>query len=375
MMSDISIQNIAPVEPPVQFAQPQLHILMAEVTPFIRLREARDTFSVTGNGLAAAVLDTGLRATHIDFAGRVRAQRNFTADNGGNPDDAADGHGHGTNVGGIIVANGNHRGVAPGADIIPLKVLDNSGNGSFQAVADALRWVLDHHAEHHISVVCMSLGDPGNYASDDVFAESEVRRLIQALSAASVAAVIAAGNEYFSHGGAQGMSFPAICREAVSVGAVYDSNIGPFSYQNGAIAFSTASGQITPFSQRLHESVNPDASTDIFAPGAPVTSAGISSDHGESVQHGTSQATPVTAGLLLLMQQFYLRQTNQLPAVSDLVTWLRQGGVKIHDGDDEHDNVENTNLDFFRLDALAAMEAVKRHLQMKLLHEARALRA
>ncbi|HYE76238.1 MAG TPA: S8 family serine peptidase, partial [Blastocatellia bacterium] len=193
-MGTFSLQDITLVERPVQFDQPQLHILMAEITPFIRLREARDIFSVTGNGLTAAVLDTGLRTTHVDFAGRVRGQRNFTTDNGGNPDNATDGHGHGTNVGGIIVANGNHRGVAPGADIIPLKVLSNNGNGSFQAIADALQWVLDHHTEHHISVVCMSLGDPGNYTSDDDFADNEVRNLIRSLSAERVAVVVAAGN-------------------------------------------------------------------------------------------------------------------------------------------------------------------------------------
>jgi hypothetical protein len=61
--------------------------------------------------------------------------------------------------------------------------------------------------------------------------------------------------------------------------------------------------------------------------------------------------------------------------VADLATWLRQGGVRIHDGDDEDDNVTHTELDFLRLNALSALEAVKRHLQIRLLREARALRA
>jgi subtilisin family serine protease len=373
--STLSIQDTAPVERPVQFDQPQFHVLMAEITPFIHLREARDNFSVTGNGLTAAVLDTGLRTTHVDFAGRVRAQRNFTADNGGNPNDATDGQGHGTNVSGIIAANGIHRGVAPGTDIIPLKVLTNTGSGSFEAIADALQWVLDHQAEHHISVACLSLGDSGNYTSDEIFADHRIRNLIRALNEARVAVVVAAGNDFFTHASAQGMSFPAICRETISVGAVYDSSMGSFSYQSGAVAHSTAAGQMTPFSQRLHESLSPAAFTDIFAPGAPVTSSGINSDHGESVQHGTSQAAPVASGVILLMQQFYLRHTNQLPPVNDLATWLRQGGVPIHDGDDEDDNVINTGLDFLRLDALAALEAVRRQLQIRLLREVRALRA
>jgi subtilisin family serine protease len=283
--------------------------LPAELTPSIHLPEARNNFSVTGNGLTAAVLDAGLRITHVDFAGRVRAQRNFTTDNGGNPDDATDGQGHGTNVSGIIVANGIHKGVAPGADIIPLKVLTNTGGGSFDAIADALQWVLDHYVEHHISVASLSLGDAQNYASNEAFVDDRARNLIHALNEARIA-VVAAGNDFFTHHSAQGMSFPAICRETVSVGAVYDANVGPFSYENGAIAQSTTPGQITPFSQRLHESVSPTAFTDIFAPGAPITSSGINTDHGESVQHGTSQAAPVAVGVILLMQQFYLRHTN-----------------------------------------------------------------
>ncbi len=161
-----------------------------------------------------------------------------------------------------------------------------------------------------------------------------------------MAVVIAAGNDYFSHQSRQGMGFPAIIRECVSVGAVYDAVEGGFRYGSGAVANSSRPGQITPFSQRLHESVNPDTYTDIFAPGAPVTSSGINGPHGESVQHGTSQATPVTAGLILLMQEFYWRATGELPTVDDLILWLRRGGVTIHDGDDEDDNVEHTKLGF-----------------------------
>ncbi|MBI3651884.1 MAG: S8 family serine peptidase [Acidobacteria bacterium] len=371
--------QIGMVEKPVQFSQPQLHALLVEITNFLRLNEARSMFSVTGNGFTAAVLDTGLRATHIDFSGRVKAQRNFTSDNGGNPNDASDGQGHGTNVGGIIAANGRHIGVAPGAGIVPLKVLTNMGGGSFNAVAEALDWVLENRQQYNITVVSMSLGDSGNYTSDGGFEDDKVSNRIRQLKAERVPVVVAAGNDFATHNSEPGMSFPAILSDTISVGAVYDSNIGgPISYgQDGNLgtAFSTRAGQLTPFSQRLHESVNPHTRTDIFAPGAPVTSSGIASDNGESVQSGTSQATPVIAGMVLLMQQFYFRQTNQMPAVEDLVTWLRQGGVEIEDGDDENDNVHHTGLKYFRVDALTALDAVRRHLQLRLLVEARALRA
>ena len=359
--------DIAPVEPPVQFDEPVFSFL-PEVDNFLWVSQARNAFGVNGSGLTAAVLDTGLNNGHVDFAGRVVAQRNFTPDNGGDANNATDGNGHGTNVGGIIVANGDHVGIAPGANIIPIKVLKNQGGGSFTWIADALGWVLDNREAFNISVVCMSLGDSGNYTDDD-FGQNAVRDKVRQLRQEKVAVVIAAGNDYFKHDSQEGMSFPAIIRECVSVGAVYDAAEGSFSYGSGAKAFSTRAGQITPFSQRLHPTVNARTRTDIFAPGAPVTSSGKNGPHGESTQHGTSQATPVTAGLILLMQDFYQRAKGELPEVDDVVKWLRRGGVTIRDGDDEDDNVQHTGKSFIRADALSALDAVRRQLQKDMLRQ------
>lgn len=362
----------APV-PPVQFPVAQIMVLDLEVDTLIRTVKARNSFKVTGAGLTVAVLDTGLRTTHIDFTGRIPIQRNFTADNGGDPDDASDGNGHGTNVGGIIVASGIHTGIAPDASIIPMKVLANSGGGSFEAVRDALNWIIDNQATHRISVVSLSLGDSQNYTSDTDFKDHEVQKAISKLRELRIPVVVAAGNEYFKFK-LQGMSFPAILRETISVGAVFDANVGSRSYQSGASASSTAADRITPFSQRLHESVETRTRIDIFAPGAPITSSGIESDRGESVQDGTSQATPVVSGVLLLMQEFYFRTKGELPEVDFLADCLRNGAVAIEDGDDEADNVPHTNRQFLRIDAMNALDAVRRKLQIELLSTAKAFR-
>jgi subtilisin family serine protease len=367
-------QFIVPVEPPAQFDQPELTLELIETSSFIRAGLARQRYNVDGKGHTVAVLDTGLRTTHVDFAGKVLAQRNFTSDNGGNPNDASDGNGHGTNVGGIIVANGINKGIAPGASIVPLKVLANNGGGSFTAIDNALQWVIDNHKTHRITVVNMSLGASNNPASDLAYAADPIRKKVQELTKKGIAVVIAAGNGFFEHSSQQGMSYPAIFRECVSVGAVYDANSGSFSYGSGAIAHSTGPGRITPFSQRLHERVGGVCRTDIFAPGAPITSSGIVSDTGTSIQHGTSQATPVTAGVLLLMQEYYarlrklstslpppVRRRPLVPPVETLVKWLRGGGVKITDGDDEDDNVVNTNRVFVRVDAYDALRLVRKY--------------
>ena len=317
----------------------------AETDSLIRAPQARSQYSVDGTGFTIAVLDTGLRTTHVDFLGKVATQVNFTADNGGNINDATDGDGHGTNVAGIAMGNGIHVGIAPGARVVPIKVLGNNGSGSFTAVEQGLDWVIANRTTYNITVVNMSLGDSGNYQTDFDAAGDTIRQKIQTLTNARVAVVIAAGNSFFDWNSAQGMGYPGIIRESISVGAVYDANIGSVAYGGGATAFTTGPRRVTPFSQRLHSSVAIDTRTDIFAPGARLTAAGIGSDVGESQSDGTSQAAPVVSGLCLLMQQL---------AVPQLEGWLRvvTANTTMIDGDDEDDNVANTGLTFPLTDAV-----------------------
>lgn len=365
-------RDVKPVEKPQQSQAPEFGVgaELVEVDILVRASEARSKFKVDGSETTVAVLDTGCRSTHVDFDGRIITQKNYTDDNGADPDDASDGNGHGTNVTGIIAAGSDHIGMAPGASIVPIKVLNNDGRGSFNAVADALSWVLEHHSQHAISACCMSLGDGENYNSDLGFPNDEIQRLVRQLRNQRVAVVVAAGNDYRRHDSRQGMGYPSIFRETISVGAVYDAVEGAFSYGGGATAHSTAPDRLTPFSQRLHESISPHAHTDIFAPGAPVTSAGILSDNGESTQHGTSQAAPVITGTVALLQSYHKRLTGSLPDIADIITWLRAGGKSIFDGDDEHDNVAHTNLSFQRVDAVGALSALHRHLQVAALNTA-----
>jgi subtilisin family serine protease len=337
---------------------------LVETSGLIRVNEARDEFDVDGSQLTAAVLDTGLNRAHIDFNGKIKGGVNYSPDNGGQSNDFTDGQGHGTNVAGVIVANGLHTGIAPGADLIGMKVLSDTGGGSFDWTRDALQWVLDNRAKYDISVVNMSLGDSSNAKSDQAIQAGlldEIRDLIRQLRSQRVAVCIAAGNDFFGHNSEQGMSFPAICRESISVGAVYDNREGGFAYASGAVANSSAPNVITPFSQRLHPSVGGPCRTDIFAPGAPMTSTGIGSARAESIMHGTSQATPVVAGACLLLQQFALRETGELPTVDQLENWLR-AGVSIRDGDDERDNVQNTGKVFIALDVYRSLQTAERQL-------------
>lgn len=166
MTSPQTPTEIAPAIPPdYQYDSPQSPYLI-EVNRFVRANEARQRFQVSGAGRCAAVLDTGLNTRHVDFAGRIAATRNFTADNGGDPGDVRDSNGHGTHVAGIVAAGRDHTGLAPGARLAALKALPSVGPGSFVAIDRALGWVLEQHAALGISAVCMSLGDAQNYTSD-----------------------------------------------------------------------------------------------------------------------------------------------------------------------------------------------------------------
>jgi subtilisin family serine protease len=379
--------SIPPDERPRQREKSAGQTLLVDALQYIHVPDARRDFGVTGQGQTAAVLDTGVRVSHVDFHQRIRVQRNFI---GGPPTDVEDRYGHGTNVAGIIAARkkrkdlvndplGEHEGVAPDAQLAILKVLDDNGFGDFNQMADALDWVIVHHAAHAISVVNISISDRRTYVDDAGFATDRAKAKIAKLRTLNIPVVVSAGNEFFP-GSKAGMGYPAILRDTISVGAFYDKDVGRRDdYRSGAKAFKTAAGRLTPFSQRLHElskefpaAVKQRAKlrTDIFAPGAIITSTGIDNDRGESDQEGTSQGAPVTTGVILLLQEYYRKTPSTLvakpshkrPSVDLLLSWLRAGSVPEKDVYGDDDNVDNTGLTYRRLDALAALQAARKTL-------------
>lgn len=364
MHPTLHAESVVPVTAPLQKDGPFLPEL-TEVDPLVRAPDARRDFNVGGAGVTVAVLDTGLRSTHVDFAGRVVPGRNFAADGGRDRADVTDRNGHGTNVAGIVCAGRIHTGIAPNARIVPVKVLCDDGTGRFADVRDGLEWVLDHRATLGISAVCMSMCASDNRTTDTDMPGDAIGALLQELADADVACCVNAGSEYYAHGGLQGMSYPAIFRQTISVGAVYDADEGPFRYRDGAKAFSTAPDRLTPFTQRLHHKVGGACATSLFAPGSPVTSTGILNDTGESIQYGVSHATACATGVVLLLQSFYLRTTGSLPSVADLTRWLARGSEVIYDGDDEHDNVGHTGLTFPRVSAVGSLLACAKELAMR----------
>jgi type VII secretion-associated serine protease mycosin len=134
-------------------------------------------------GQVVAVLDTGVDATHPDLAGRVLPGNDFVAAGG---DGRTDPQGHGTHVAGIIAAvAGDHRGIAglaDGADILPVRVLDATGSGWASDAANGIVWAVDHGA----GVLNLSLtgADDATLAAAVSYAQSR-----------NVVVVAAAGND------------------------------------------------------------------------------------------------------------------------------------------------------------------------------------
>lgn len=333
-------------------------VQLVQAAALIRAVEARANYGVSGAGQTCAVIDSGARVTHADFAGgKILATVNFTTDDGGAANLVTDGHGHGSNAAGIIAAKGVHTGIAPGGNLVILKAFNNAGSGNTLLVGKALQWVLDHYTEFNIRVVNMSLGNGANYQDPSQAPDpAGLRAKIQQLRSLNIAVVVSAGNGFFQFNSAQGMESPAIFPETVSVSGVYDSNVGRDEV-SGGIAKTTGPNRILAYGQRLHETTNATSRTDIFAPGALLTSTGASGNQASSTFHGTSEAAPMVSGLLLLLQE-KARSLGVVPSVDQLETWLRAGALPITDGDDEDDNVNNTGKVFLRADAVGALQSM-----------------
>jgi serine protease len=167
----------------------------------------------TGSGATVAVLDTGLRSGGFDGIGCVLGGRDIVNQD----NDPSDGDGHGTHVTGTVAqATNNNTGVAGmsyGACILPVKVLDDSGSGSFADIADGIMWAVNSGAE----VINMSLGTNARYRiTNDPLMDPAMDYAYQN----GVTVVCAAGND----GNRRNVSYPASYATSIAVGATDYAN-------------------------------------------------------------------------------------------------------------------------------------------------------
>ena len=161
---------------------------------------------MTGTGIDVAVIDTGVDDTHPALdGGTVVGGHDFANDD----DDPMDDNGHGTHVAGIVAANGDLTGVAPGASIVAYKVLNRNGSGPTSDVLAGLEAAVDPANPHRAEVVNFSLGGAEP-------ADGPLTSAAQAAAEAGVVVVASAGND---GPGAQTVSAPGQAPGVLSVGA------------------------------------------------------------------------------------------------------------------------------------------------------------
>jgi subtilisin family serine protease len=221
------------------------------------------TFSYinTGLGVRAYIVDTGIRLTHTQFAGRVSS--GFDAVDGGSADDC---NGHGTHVAGTV--GGTTVGVAKAVSLVAVRVLDCAGSGTNAGVIAGVDWVGNNAVKP--AVANLSLGGGASTTLDNAVA---------AAIGKGVTFVVAAGNGNQGGKAQPACNYsPARVPAAITVGATGNTD-AKASYSN----YGTC--------------------VDIFAPGNSILSSWYTSDTAGATSSGTSMASPHVAGVAALYLQ------------------------------------------------------------------------
>ncbi len=232
----------------------------------------------TGEGIVIGVADTGVDDTHPDFTGRTIKKAHTIGDTD------VDGHGHGTHVMSCAGGNGDvYKGIAPEADFVSVKVLNDGGNGSQSSVMNGVNWLMNDEY-NNVDIINLSLGS-SMIITDGSDPLSQTCAL--AIRKGKIV-VVAAGNNGPKTGS---IAVPACREEIIAVGA---------SDKSDKLVFFSGRGPTTD------DRIKPDITAvgkDVVGARAKGTSMGTPINQYYTKASGTSFASPIVSGLCALLLQ------------------------------------------------------------------------
>lgn len=269
----------------------------------------------TGSGIRIAILDTGIDLDHEDLVVNQSLGKNCI-DPSKPPDD---GHGHGTHVAGIAAAvAGNNKGVigvGAGAEVVPVKVLDDGGSGTWSSVICGVDHitglVTDGSSTNDVHAANMSLGGSGQATG---CTDGGLHQAICESVAAGVTYSVAAGNDKKDASG----TVPAAYPEVITVSALADFDGEPGGLA-GCFLYIGLGWQCDDDFAKFS---NHGSIVDVIAPGMEIYSTDKNNTY--SWKSGTSMAAPHVAGVVALVKAQYpgaspasieahLKQTGECP--------------------------------------------------------------